>query len=170
MKLRDDYIKLHENNAFSGMTIARFADPITKILRQYGCKSVLDYGCAKGQAYETNEALMKMRKDECMVTLYDPGVPEYAAKPATPFDAVVCVDVVEHVPEDELDAVLKELFHYAEKVVIATFCPRGSKKKLPSTGQDVHITQHNRLWWEERFHLINAARTRPIPWFLFENP
>lgn len=164
----EDYRKLHEANAFGGMTLAKYADPVLSLLKFHGGNTVLDYGSGKGQSWERHLGLKKFR-ETLPVILYDPGVPELSEKPKEKFDAVLCFDVVEHVPEDELDELIHEIFGYAERVVIATFCQRGSRKKLPSTGEDVHITQRPRLYWEERFHMANIAKSQPVPWYLFEN-
>jgi len=169
LKLVEDYKKLHDANAFGGRTIAKFADQIIPLVRFHQANSVLDYGSGRGQAWEEH-AELKALKDERHVVLYDPGVEELSQKPAGKFAAVLCIDVVEHIPEDEIAETLAEIFGYATKVVIATFCPRGSKKKLPSTGQDVHVTQQGREWWERRFSEANATRSHPVPFYLFENP
>lgn len=169
MKFRDDYIKLHEQDAFGGMTLAKFADVVLPLLRYHEAQSVLDYGSGKGQAWDQHERLREFRQNNHVI-LYDPGVPDLSKKPAGTFAAAICIDVIEHVPEDELAETLSELFRYANKVVIATFCPRGSKKKLPSTGQDVHITQKPREFWERKFSEANATRSHPIPFYLFLNP
>jgi len=169
MKLIEDYKILHQADAFGGMTLAKFADAVIPLLEFHNAKSVLDYGSGKGQAWERHGELAKIREN-LHVILYDPGVPEHANKPSGTFAAVLCVDVVEHVPEDEIPAMLREVFSYANKIVIASFCPRGSKKKLPSTGADVHVTQKPREYWERKFSDANATRSHPIPWYLFENP
>ena len=165
MKLVEDYKRLHEANAFSGMTVAKFGEPISKLIRLHGCHTVLDYGCAKGQGWDTE--LLKPIKP--MVTLYDPGWPDLSTKPTGFYDAVLCIDVVEHIPEEDIEETLAEVFGYAIKIVIASFCPRGSKKKL-SDGRDVHLVQMPRKYWEERFHLANQTRRMPIPWYLFCTP
>ncbi len=169
VKLRDDYLELHSRDVFGGMTLAKFADQIVPLIRFHNARSILDYGSGKGQAWEENAAL-KALKAERHVILYDPGVEALSARPTGIFAAVLCIDVVEHIPEDEIAETLSDVFRYATAVVIATFCPRGSKKKLPSTGQDVHITQKPREWWERKFSEANATRSHPVPFYLFENP
>ena len=168
MKLIEDYKILHEAGAFGGMTLAKFSEPVLKLLKFHGGLTVLDYGSGKGQSWENHDGLRRF-KERLPVTLYDPGVLELSTKPIGTFDAVLCFDVVEHIPEDEIETTLAEIFGYAERVVLATFCARGSRKKLPSNGQDVHVTQRPRLFWEELFHAANMAKRRPVPWYLFEN-
>ena len=169
MKYRDDYIQLHQADVFGGMTLAKFADIILPLLKFHGAQSVLDYGSGKGQSWEKNDKLREFKEKEHVI-LYDPGVPELSKKPPGTFAAVLCIDVIEHIPEEEIAETLSDVFRYANKVVIATFCPRGSKKKLPSTGQDVHVTQRDREFWERKFSEANATRSHPVPFYLFMNP
>jgi hypothetical protein len=169
MRHLEDYRKLHDANAFGGLTLARFAPIVLTLLRRHRAESVLDYGCARGQSWERDERLAKYRAEH-EVALYDPAVVGLDQPPAGQFDAVLAIDVLEHVPEDEVDEVLTRIFGYAKRVVILSFCPRGSKKKLPSTGEDVHVTQRDRLWWERRIHHANSHLARPRIWYLFANP
>lgn len=169
MKHEEDYKLLHEANAFGGMTLAKFADAVVPLITYHGAKSILDYGSGKGQSWEQHEALKKLRESRYVV-MYDPGVSHLSKKPSGTFAAVLCIDVVEHLPEEEIADTLKEIFSYANQVVIATFCPRGSKKKLPSTGQDVHLTQQPREFWERKFMDANNTRSHPVAFYLFENP
>lgn len=168
MKYKEDYKKLHEQGAFRGLTLAQFAEPVSKSLQAFGIKTVLDFGSGTGDSWEHPQ--LAKAKEGRSVTLYDPGIPEREALPDGPFDAVIAFDVLEHVPEDELDGVLQDIFSRAKRLVLMSFCPRGSKKKLPSTGQDVHVTQKDREWWERRISAANLSWGGPTVWFLHENP
>lgn len=169
MKYLEDYRKLHEQNAFAGLTLARFSDQVCKSLRAFQINTVLDFGSGTGASWERDEGLEDLKKT-VKVTLYDPGIPKYETLPDGPFDAVIAYDVLEHIPEDEIDGTLRDIFSRATKLVLLSFCPRGSKKKLPSTGGDVHVTQKDREWWERRISHANLAYGKPTVWFLFENP
>ena len=173
MKLREDYRKLHEAGAFGSKTIAqpRFAEPISKLIESIGAESVLDFGAGDGSGWGASKLLkpVKERLGDKLV-FYDPGVPAHDKLPDGKFDVVTCVDVIEHVPEDEVDEVLRDIFSRTRFMVILTFCPRGSRKKLPSSGADVHVTQKPRKWWESRITTVNSTMSPPVPWYLFENP
>jgi len=169
VKYREDYRKLHEQNAFAGLTLARFSDPVCKSLRAFQINTVLDFGSGTGASWEQDEDLKDLKKT-VKVTLYDPGIPTHETLPDGPFDAVIAYDVLEHVPEDEIDGTLRDIFSRASKLVLLSFCPRGSKKKLPSTGEDVHVTQRDREWWERRISHVNLSHGGPTVWFLYENP
>lgn len=168
MRYKQDYRKLHEQGVFQGLTLAQFAEPVAKSLEAFGIKSVLDYGSGTGKSWDTPQlAKAKVGRD---VTLYDPGLPDHDALPDGKFDAVLVFDVLEHIPEDEVDGALREIFERAKRLVLLSFCPRGSKKKLPSTGKDVHVTQKDREWWERRISAANLSHGEPTVWFLYENP
>lgn len=170
MKYQDDYRKLHEQKAFAGMTLAKFADPVAKSLRWIDAKSVLDYGSGSGVSWERSPKLAEAKKRLKTLAMYDPGIPGKDELPQGKFDAVLCFDVLEHVPEEEVPETLKNIFERAERLVVMSFCPRGSKKKLPSTGQDVHVTQKPREWWERQISSVNLSHGKPTLWFLHENP
>lgn len=169
MRYREDYRELHRQNAFGGLTLAKFSEPVCKSLKAFQIKTVLDFGSGKGVSWEKDPLLAEL-KNNLKVSLYDPGVPEHDTLPDGPFDAVLAFDVLEHVPEDEIAGTLKDIFTRATKLVLMSFCPRGSKKKLPSTGEDVHVTQRDREWWERRISSANVSHGGPTVWFLLENP
>ena len=79
-------------------------------------------------------------------TLYDPAVDEFSAKPRGKFDGVICTDVAEHVPEDEVDVFLSDVFSHARKFVFITICTRPAKKLLPD-GRNCHLTVKPATWW-----------------------
>ena len=43
------------------------------------------------------------------VAVFDPAVPERAVRPERVFDLLINVDVLEHVPDEEIDAVVAEM-------------------------------------------------------------
>lgn len=163
-KLKGDYTELFKQGAFLGHTILNYKDAIEQILAFHQCAHVLDYGCGKAQPYK--QGTLSWAKN---TQLYDPFVQEYShLPPATKkFDAVICSDVVEHIPEgQELDECLDILFDRALKCVILSFCNRPAKKHLPITSGNVHITLHPRQWWEDKLEQHNKNN---VAVYLFEN-
>ncbi len=65
------------------------------------------------------------------------------------FDLVTCTDVMEHIIEDDVPAVLRELKRVAVGPVLLTICHRPDTpgKFGPDT---LHITVHDRAWWEDK--------------------
>ena len=66
-----------------------------------------------------------------MPTLYDPAVQGIDVKPEGQFDGVMCTDVLEHIPEDELDTVIADLAGYAKQWAFIAVCCRPAKKTFP---------------------------------------
>ncbi len=88
--------------------------------------------------------------------LYDPAVARYAAMPPGSYDGVICSDVLEHVPRDELDDVLADCFGAARKFVFFSICCRAAHKSLPN-GMNCHVTIEKPAWWTRRLQEFKAA-------------
>lgn len=108
---------------------------------------VLDYGSGLGFAWTKHRLHEKLGFVE--PTLYDPGVRGLETKPDGTFTGVICSDVLEHVPEQLVDALLQEVFGYAERFVWLSVCCRKAKKYFPD-GTNLHVTVKPREWWETR--------------------
>lgn len=151
-----DYIKqqyelMHKKNTFSGQVIYAHLKEIKHIIAHYNITSLLDYGCAKGRAHKKEKLLDN-------VTLYDPYVKEYSIKPAGTFDMVICTDVMEHVPEDEVGKTLAELINYTDKVLFLSICTKKANKTF-ANGNNLHITIKPKEWWEE---MLSCAKNITI--------
>ncbi len=106
------------------------------------CYTVLDYGCGKG-------TLAKALGPFIPVTEYDPGIAGKDAPPE-PADLVVCLDVLEHIEPDCLDAVLADLARLAQKKLFVVISTKPSKR-IMADGRDTHLSLHDDAWWTERF-------------------
>jgi hypothetical protein len=116
-------------------------------VKERGAQTLLDYGCGKGHQY-----ILK-GWHECwgiMPALYDPGVPDFNVLLPGPFDGVICTDVLEHVPENELPSVVADLVRLSRLWCFVSVCCRPAKgnKKLPRGG-NVHVTIRPEEWWCE---------------------
>jgi hypothetical protein len=131
-----------------GLSLLLHEKPIRKLIRNTGSKSILDYGSGAGDAY-TVKSLHKLWGVDKPV-LYDPAFPSHSEKPEGQFDGVICNDVMEHVPEYLVEAVIDELFAYATRFVFASVCCRPAAKKF-ADGQNLHVTVKPFAWWQEKF-------------------
>ena len=126
---------------------------IKDLMRQLNTKKVLDYGCGKG-------TLTDMLPE---VQRYDPAIPQFSAPPAGA-DLVVCRDVMEHVEEDMIDAVLDDIKRLARKAAWfqIVFGPSG---EWLADGRNTHISVHPIDWWTEklkqRWPVVHVTQTRP---------
>ncbi|MBX3603205.1 MAG: methyltransferase domain-containing protein [Rubrivivax sp.] len=149
-----------------GLTILRYRDQISKLVRTYGAKSLLDFGCGAGEAWKQPHRLhaeLGLRWFD--VTLYDPAFKQHEEKPHGAFDGVLCSDVLEHIPEDELDATVRQLFAHARRFVWASVCCRPAAKTFPD-GTNLHVTLQPMPWWQALFDRHSGG----VPFFLVESP
>ena len=135
--------------------MVQYEKPIRKLIARTESKTILDYGCGMGHAY-TQQGLHK-RWGVALPTLYDPAYEPYSIKPAGTFDGVICSDVLEHVPEKLVDAVIAELFDYADKFVWASVCCRPAKKLFPN-GKNLHVTIQPFAWWQAKVTKASKGR------------
>jgi hypothetical protein len=174
-RLLDSYISMHKfgdrnNNisaadTFSGISLSVHKDSIKHIVDATGAKSILDYGCGKAQGYE-NQRLQrpdgtsangyKQYFDIDEIGLYDPGYNPYSALPVRKFGGVICTDVLEHCPEEDIDWIISEIFNFSELFVFCTVALYPAKKTLPS-GENAHITLNSIGWWIDRFETAFKA-------------
>jgi hypothetical protein len=92
------------------------------------------------------------------IRCYDPGYAPFAELPTGSFDGVICTDVLEHCPEEDIPWIVEELFGFARKFVFANVACFPARKRLPSGG-NAHCTIKPVKWWEE--HVQQAARAKP---------
>lgn len=149
MKLTDQYKELHKDeNVFDGNTIKLHKESIKQGLELTGSKSILDYGCGKGHQY-TNRFVHEEYFFGIMPSLYDPGVEEFSKLPKGTFDAVISTDVLEHIEEEDISDVIKQIFSKAEKFVYLGICNKPAIAILPD-GRNAHVTLKSFDWWLDK--------------------
>lgn len=135
---RDLNADLHRASPDFGGFGSKWRARIEKIVRRYGCRSVLDYGCGKATLALKGFDLRR----------YDPAIPDYAGLPE-PADLVVCTDVLEHVEPEHLDDVLDHLRSLTLRVGFLTIGTRLSDKTMPD-GRNAHLILEPMYWWLAR--------------------
>jgi hypothetical protein len=153
--------QMHANGAsgFNGSSLINVICQIGVLLQQFKCASVLDYGCGRGDAQQffRVDALWNVR-----YAGYDPAVEMFAVMPEGQFDAVICTDALEHIPEEDLvDWVFDELFSKATKFVFIKVPTYEVDQWLPD-GTNVHCTVKPREWWEEQFKKFSEKHGVPF--------
>lgn len=162
MTLIEQYRALHAQGKFMGLSVMKFADDLASMIKGTGFETCLDFGAGGGHQYLPPHSLDK--KLGLDVTCYDPAVPGMDVLPRGQFDLVICSDVLEHIPEDELPDFIKTVFSKASRLVFFTVCCREAKKSLPD-GRNVHVTIKPLEWWCAK---INQYET--VPWRIRETP
>lgn len=146
------YSRVHQDRPkhWSGTTIRRHVADIAALIDRVRAQRLLDYGCGKGAQYLTHR--VHERWGGVLPHCYDIGVRYLAARPQGVFDGVICTDVLEHVEESDVDAVLNDLFSFAGSigfVFLAISCIPCKEITLPD-GRNAHLTQRPPEWWAAR--------------------
>jgi hypothetical protein len=153
---------------FPGKSLPAQAPFIKRLIKGTGAATILDYGSGKGRQYHPYRIADPVEGVEYpdirsywgvpAIQCYDPAYQPFMQLPSGKFDGVVCTDVLEHCPEEDVPWILGELFGYATKFVFTNVACFPAGKTLPSGG-NAHCTIKPVRWWEEQ--LERAARTKP---------
>ncbi len=164
----EQHLGIPPEQTFPGASLPKQAPAIKRLIKATSAATILDYGCGKGQQYWPRRVVdaddgvdypdIKSYWGVRSIQCYDPAYQPHNNLPSGKFDGVVCTDVLEHCPEDDIPWILVELFSYADKFVFANVACFPARKRLPSGG-NAHCTIKPVRWWEE--HLERAARTKP---------
>lgn len=132
--------ELHENPAY-GRASVFFAPLVVDLIRTRSVLELLDYGAGKCRLQD------ELRKHGVEVDYhaFDPALEHISAAPE-PREAVVCIDVLEHVEPECLDAVLADLRRCTRRVGLFTVHTGAAMKMLPD-GRNAHLIQRPASWW-----------------------
>lgn len=120
---------------------------IKSLVDKYGAKSLLDYGCGKAIHHVEKKLYDEIGMYD--VELYDPAVDKYSTLTGRILDCVVCVDVLEHIPEDNLDHTLGLILSKAKMFVFFAISCNPSRDILKD-GSNAHVTLREPGWWVEK--------------------
>jgi hypothetical protein len=162
----EKFLGVPPEKTFSGSSLAPHVAAIKQLIERTGAVSVLDYGSGKGQQYEPRfvwdgsgarwpSVIDYWGVDE--VICYDPCYGPYSELPREQFDGVVCTNVLEQCPEDDLPWIVREVFDYATRFVFASIACYPARKRLPN-GDNMHSIVKPAEWWKSRFEEAAAAR------------
>lgn len=134
-------VKMHATRAGWGKGGLKFIGPIVHECANLDTNEVLDYGCGKG------ELVYGLREIGMMAYGYDPAVPMWDTLPdACSFAMVTCTDVMEHVEEQHVDAVLGHIRKLARKGAFFSISTVPAVAHLPD-GRNAHVTIREPSWW-----------------------
>jgi hypothetical protein len=154
---------------FPGYSLMNWVVRIRELIAQTGAQNLLDYGSGKGQQYDMLDAQRRQTLggaesvldywgvDE--VRCYDPNYAPYSKLPEGRFDGVICTDVLEHCPEEDIGWILGEIFGYASRFVFAVVASYPAAKLLPD-GSNAHCTIQSAEWWQAQ--LDAAGQAHPV--------
>jgi len=164
-----NFIKINKGShhqkdiAFKGNSLLPHITFIKKLIKDYKCKSLLDYGCGKalmyfesfyskssGEAYKNIEEYWNEIKK---ITLFDPCYNKFNNFPNSLSDITICTDVLEHIPEKDLDWVTEELFLLSKKAVFIAV-PTYLSSELLDGNINTHLTVKDGLWWRDKIESV----------------
>jgi hypothetical protein len=172
------YRQLHDNGdgakgiapeqMFSGLSMPANAEPIRKLIVEHGARTILDYGAGKGMQY--GPLLIKLADGREFtriqdfwgvehITCYDPGFVPSSTLPTGMFDGVICTDVMEHCPEEDLPWILGEIFAFARLFVYGNIASYPALKTMPN-GENAHCTVRPPEWWKSLLQVVSAGQPR----------
>ena len=144
--------KYHQQNAnfWTGESLAEYKYDVWTIIKERKVTKILDYGCGKGKFHDLlfNNKNTPGSPMGISIAKYDPAYIPYSVKPKGDFELVLCTDVMEHVQEDKVDEVLKDLFDSGPYIFLTITCYAATQILL--NGKNAHYTIKPPEWWKEK--------------------
>lgn len=131
---------MHLNPAYGTASVA-MAPLVAQVIRAAQAKSLSDYGAGKKRL---QGALSELGLSDVTYLPFDPAFPEYGEP--QPADLVCCIDVLEHVEPECLDAVLDDLRRVTKRLGFFSIHLGPAQKVLPD-GRNAHLIQQSISWW-----------------------
>jgi hypothetical protein len=164
------FLKMPAEKTFPGSSLLPQAARIKRMIDLAGATTILDYGCGKGKQYDLRNIALAGERFESIVEYwsvdyvhcYDPCYVPLSILPQGKFDGVICTDVLEHCPEEDLPWIIDELFSFATRFVFANVASHPAQKRLPN-GENAHCTIQPPEWWKNLVEQI-AGRYPELTW------
>lgn len=142
MKYFCEYVKLHKKGKY-GISGDYLVPELTGLIPD-GVGSLLDWGCGQSNT----ATLIGRYKNIPIIYKYDPCISQYEKLPSGPIDFFVCTDVLEHIPEEELDETFNAIKERSPAgIFVIALKPAG--QTLPN-GENAHCTVMPKEWWRDR--------------------
>ncbi len=120
-------------------------------------RTILDFGCGRSRLVDW---LAKIH--DARAFRYDPAIPEFSQMPTKSADLVLCTDVMEHIPEENLPQIIETIRALSPNVYFNISC-RPANEILPN-GENAHCTVRPARWWARtlRQSFPELRRTRSL--------
>ena len=146
MSVRDSLIEqykiLHRHDEGYGDSSMCHYPLISTFLNLYKPHSLLDFGCGK------SSIAIKMKEKNRFINSvcrYDPAISGIDRKPSSKFDCAINTDVLEHIPESDIESFLLEIQECSELCIFVIHLDY-AHAILPN-GDNAHCTVKTRSWW-----------------------
>lgn len=150
------YQQLHAN--YYGASAYLYFETIAKEVMALDPKSILDFGCGR------SDLVAHFWKDGARrVAKYDPAIPQFKEMPEGQFDLVLCTDVMEHIPIEDVERIFNEIRDKSNSVLF-TISMKPARAKLPD-GRNAHVTLLNADEWMRWIKaMFGSARRIETQW------
>ena len=149
---------INEKSVFDGGGIRLIYDELEYEIDKRGTATILDFGCGSAVHWHLDVPIPGQRNKTTAIHYfgaklrgfyrYDPAHPGYCIKPTGKFDIIMCTEVLEHVPLNELPELLTEMKSYlADGGVVILTIPRGLSSNAFPDGTNLHITLMETKEW-----------------------
>ncbi len=113
------------------------------------------------QAEDNPKQILALYKEHKLDTFklqkFDPAIGEYASVPELKADFLICNDVLEHIPKEDIDEILKLINSLGSNIYINA-CLRPAVNILPN-GDNPHCTLKTMNWWKDKFEQNLTPKT-----------
>jgi hypothetical protein len=154
--LQVEYQSVHANKAY-GISGNKFRYHIQVLIAELRPKSILNYGCGQTSFHEELELF------GAEFHRYDPGFPGLSKLPVEQADFLINTDVLEHIPEKQLDDVLSKMASITSHAFF-NIATRPAKEIL-ANGENAHCTIMTAAQWQTRlakhFTAVELVYNRP---------
>ena len=167
--------KLSGSQTFLGYSLVKWVHKIRKIIHSTNSKTLIDYGCGKALLYNNkinfhNQTFINIQeywgvKD---VFLYDPAVEKYSIQPVEKVDGIICTDVIEHIPEEDIIVFIDNLFKLANKFVFLVISTRLAGKYFDD-GKNIHLCIKTEKEWGIIFSKFKESYPNIDQYIFFNN-
>lgn len=153
-KLVSEYVTVHSSKRYGDTGWRSFPFLLPHLLA-LGPKSLVDFGCGQSDlAYRLGSAVRIG-----LIGRYDPAIPALSTRPTQRFDVLVNVDVLEHIPDEELDGAIADMAALADNAIFVI--DTAPAKLILSDGRNAHVSLHDEAWWLARLRK-SFPTARPI--------
>lgn len=143
--------------AFDGGGARALIDKVLEEMKNRESVSILDWGCGTAVHWHTQCLLNKSKsmmnvlgeKVQCFYR-YDPAYKLYSKKPSSKYDLVMCSDVLEHIPDNELESFFFEINSYVnyDGMIFYSISTTPSNNSFVD-GTNMHVNLKSPSEWNE---------------------
>ena len=169
---KDEVFHQKAENIFDGKSLRHFFQPIKQVIDLTKSKSLIDFGCGKAKFYFNKITIKEIEYKNVIeywkiqdYYLYDPGVDKFSTYPSIKMDGVICIDVVEHMPPEDVINFIEDIFKFAKKFVFIVIACYPAGKKLPD-GRNVHLSIKKPGEWKKIISKIKIKYPNISPYVI----